>query len=170
MSNSLKIGDVVVPTRHNSAFPMGVERTVTSVKDCFVRTNGAHTGQQASFWKLVSPVAKLDPKTIRKGDKITVVLTATDDGVDADGDICVDRGDTYSSWVSAASVIAIERAPPPPVVLAVGDTVQNIDAVHAARRSVILFIDGQDAMVRYVTTGNSKSVRLESLIHAPARA
>lgn len=137
MNSEFKAGDrvrCIAASNVGCTGVVGEEYTVLAT-DCGcinIGTGINDRGCMASRFELVIPTP--DFSTLRKGDKVTAVLTIVEDGIDADGDVAINRMGA-KMWIRAKDLVSIvERAVQP---IQVGDMVQwyggnaKVIAIHS---------------------------------------
>lgn len=133
------LGEVFTVAKRSEC-PSYVAATSVPYRD---RTGGL-TWAPAAYFERVD----IDPAALRKGDKITAVLTVSGDGVDGDGDV---RCEGRACWVPGAAIVSVVRAPEPaPEPLKAGDEVRT----DAGNRARIVAIDEDHAWVKLASGGN----------------
>lgn len=161
--NKFKVGDIV---RFGSTGPRARgPQEITSISACgsYLRFDGSNDGWYHGDYSL-APVTKLDPTTLRKGDKVTVELEVVEFN-DGGGEQYVEFKDRrFSGMLTAAGlkIVSVVKATPEP--LKVGDIIAFKDTGSLA---TIRGINGEFAWVELNPTAMCTS-RLTEMTRASA--
>lgn len=120
MSNPFKIGDQVTPRtvifQPGRKYAPGDVGTVTSIcpDGINIRLDGASWGNRYSKFELAQakPDTTPDLSDLRKGDKVTVELILSQDGMDDDGEVRWEGKRGFPRWADASAIVAHEKIAP----------------------------------------------------------